>query len=62
MAYYDDFEDDDEPIADAEKECPGCYGTANLMGILGDLAHCRCRGCGMECNVPVDVPTFDIGE
>lgn len=29
-------------------ECSLCSGLAGLMGVLGNRAHYRCRGCGAE--------------
>ncbi len=39
-------------------ECPACGGDLELLGYLGNLMHCRCRNCGMDCSrqkPPVDI-------
>lgn len=35
-------------------ECPVCGGELTVLGILGRLLWCRCRNCGMECNLPAE--------
>jgi hypothetical protein len=29
---------------------PDCNGEAHLLGVLGRLAHYRCRACGIDSN------------
>ena len=31
-------------------DCEFCGGPCGLMGVLGRMAHCQCRDCGMECS------------
>jgi Zn finger protein HypA/HybF involved in hydrogenase expression len=42
--------DTGEDIARPAGECPGCWasGSAVLLGVLGTLAHFRCRYCGAQ--------------
>jgi len=42
-------------LADDSPMCPICEGTGGLMGILGNLAHFRCIGCGMEFSHNLDM-------
>ena len=28
--------------------CPGCGGPGTPLGVLGNLAHFRCRNCGLD--------------
>jgi hypothetical protein len=39
--------------------CAVCDGTLVLLGVLGDLAHLRCRCCGLEASV--DAADLDLG-
>jgi len=41
--------------------CPACNGTLYLLGVLGSLAHLRCRCCGMDVNAPADELCDDEG-
>lgn len=33
-------------------DCPQCGGEAILLGVLGNLAHLRCRDCGWDFSTP----------
>ena len=41
----DDGEDDG---GDAAPACPACHGPSFPLGVLGNLAHYRCRNCGAD--------------
>lgn len=34
--------------SDDESPCPLCPGMGQLLGVLGTLAHYRCRDCGAQ--------------
>jgi rubredoxin len=38
-----------------EVECPSCHGPGAYMGVLGDMIHYRCRGCGTTFSTPMEV-------
>jgi hypothetical protein len=33
--------------------CDACGGDLGLLGVLGNLAHFRCRDCGLDCSTTV---------
>ena len=33
-----------------EMICEQCQGDLVILGVLGNLAHFRCRHCGAECS------------
>lgn len=39
---------------DPRTACANCYGQGELLGLLGTLAHLRCRNCGTVYNVPAE--------
>ena len=41
-------DEDDEQVVG----CPGCGGPGTPLGVLGNLAHFRCRNCGIDFNTP----------
>jgi len=52
--HLDRFRGKQEEAQDVEPSIPcprpGCSGEALLLGILGSLAHYRCRDCGTDSN------------
>lgn len=40
-------------------ECEYCGGEAYHMGTLGNMAHYRCRHCGMDSSI--ETGDFDFG-
>lgn len=32
------------------RECELCGGPLVVLGVLGNVAHCRCRDCGAQCS------------
>jgi hypothetical protein len=42
-----------------EHECPQCGGPGTLMGVLGNLAHLRCRDCGWTFSIPAVNLAYD---
>jgi hypothetical protein len=39
--------------------CAACDGPFVLLGVLGDLAHLRCRCCGLQASV--DAADLELG-
>lgn len=40
--------DEEEP--NPPPDCPVCSGPGEVLGVLGDMMHVRCRDCGMNYN------------
>lgn len=34
-------------IEEVLDDCPACGGDRELIGVLGNIAHCRCINCGI---------------
>lgn len=34
--------------------CPMCHGEAGLLGVLGSVAHLRCRDCGWQYSIDAE--------
>lgn len=45
-----------------DPNCPACGGMLELLGILSDLAHLRCRHCGMDSSQTVETGDADSDE